>query len=62
MEMMKGLKMKESPTESKLSQQSAAEKPELVRAEPRPKINFKENDSYYDKWFKLINSELNRTI
>ena len=61
MEMMKGLKMKESPTESKVYQQLAAKKSEVVKSEPRPKSVFKESDSYYDRWYNLIHSELNRT-
>ena len=60
MEMMKGLKMKEAQSESIVFQQSATEKSEIVRAEPSPKIDFKENDSYYDRWYNLISLELNK--
>lgn len=60
-DMMKGLKMKESPSEAKEIKHPVTEKPEITRTEPRQKIVFKESDSYYDRWYNLINSELNRT-
>lgn len=61
MNFLKDIKVKESPSESKVANQTIIEKPEVVRTEAKQKIVFNDSVSYYDKWYDLINSELNRT-
>lgn len=67
MDMMKGLKMKESPSQSsttQLSQETAVtvrQESIPVPSSPRQVTERKVAPTYYDKWYDLIYSELKRT-
>jgi succinate dehydrogenase/fumarate reductase-like Fe-S protein len=61
MDFLKDIKFKESPSQSKESQQFETVKPEPVRVESKPKVKRQEATSYYETWYNLIYSELKRT-
>ncbi len=68
MDMMKGLKMKESPSQSSSTQLSQGNATVMVRKEsvsmpslPNQVAKHKAAPTYYDTWYDLIYSELNRT-